>query len=565
MRRTTAFLIVIALGGLVGACAQTSDDPLPPPTKDGGVDTTPAIDTSIAEVDPDAPIDTGSGGEVSTCTPGDIQKEACGKCGKRIRSCGPSGWLAWKACEDEIADAECSVGETNTIDCGNCGKQKDTCDPVACTWVTGSCTGEGECAPGDKEKTAASCTVVGEVRERLCSDLCKFSPWSACKLPTGWSKLDPPPTSLGARKWAGGVWSGTEAYFWGGYNYSGYSKGDGASVNGAGSWTAMPAAPSPLSSGRYLHSWVYADTGTSKYIIAWGGVTSSSTATNTGALYDITTTPGKWGAATNTTGAPTARAGHASVWATTSTGYKEMIIWGGCTSVGFGGDSCTAYAADGASYDPAKNTWTPIPAPPTVTGFVGRWKHKMVWTGSEVVIFGGQGSSGYLNTGIRYDPIGKTWTTFGTPTFDGRISSYGSAEWTGKEMLVFGGYGNYLTSSYGRDDGGRYLPGGGWSTISKPGSELSGTRWGFATWWGGTKLYVWSGFTGTGTVSTGGASYDPTLDKWAATDDTDAPSPGRGFSTAVWTGKEAFVFGGAAQTYYYASTFYGDGYIYRPL
>jgi hypothetical protein len=33
-----------------------------------------------------------------------------------------------------------------------------------------------------------------------------------------------------------------------------------------------------------------------------------------------------------------------------------------------------------------------------------------VWTGSEMIVWGGLGTSGYLNTGARYNPAANTWT-----------------------------------------------------------------------------------------------------------------------------------------------------------
>ena len=58
-------------------------------------------------------------------------------------------------------------------------------------------------------------------------------------------------------------------------------------------------------------------------------------------------------------------------------------------------------------------------------------------------------------------------------------------------------------------------------------------------------MIVWGGlgqmfFT---TLNTGGR-YDPATDSWNATNVADAPSP-RDFHTAVWTGTEMIVWGGA--------------------
>ena len=52
-------------------------------------------------------------------------------------------------------------------------------------------------------------------------------------------------------------------------------------------------------------------------------------------------------------------------------------------------------------------SWTPIatngaPSP--------RCFHTAIWTGSEMIIWGGRSNSTYLNTGARYHPVSNTWT-----------------------------------------------------------------------------------------------------------------------------------------------------------
>ena len=105
-----------------------------------------------------------------------------------------------------------------------------------------------------------------------------------------------------------------------------------------------------------------------------------------------------WQALSNV-GAPSARAlNSAPVW----TG-SEMIIWGGNndTGRGTGGDLNT-----GARYNPAANSWTAI----STTGApTARSTHAAVWTGSELIVWGGYGG-GVLNTGARYNPTSNTWT-----------------------------------------------------------------------------------------------------------------------------------------------------------
>jgi hypothetical protein len=70
----------------------------------------------------------------------------------------------------------------------------------------------------------------------------------------------------------------------------------------------------------------------------------------------------------------------------------------------------------------------------------GRNDHTAVWTGTEVIVWGGYGNA-FLNSGGRYDPLTDTWTAtrdIGAP--EPRYSH--TAVWTGTEMIVWGGY-NY--------------------------------------------------------------------------------------------------------------------------
>ena len=64
-----------------------------------------------------------------------------------------------------------------------------------------------------------------------------------------------------------------------------------------------------------------------------------------------------------------------------------------------------------------------------------------MWTGSEMIVWGGMPIYGYLNNGGRYDPATDSWTpTSTTNAPDARYSH--TAVWTGNEMIVWGGAGN---------------------------------------------------------------------------------------------------------------------------
>lgn len=67
--------------------------------------------------------------------------------------------------------------------------------------------------------------------------------------------------------------------------------------------------------------------------------------------------------------------------------------------------------------------------------------HKAVWTGEEMIIWGGEEAAfaTYCGDGARYDPKSDRWTAM---TMDGAPSerSHYGAVWTGKEMILRGGF-----------------------------------------------------------------------------------------------------------------------------
>jgi hypothetical protein len=66
-----------------------------------------------------------------------------------------------------------------------------------------------------------------------------------------------------------------------------------------------------------------------------------------------------------------------------------------------------------------------------------RYYHTAVWTGSEMLVWGGYGAS-FFNDGGRYNPAGNSWTAM-TTTGAPAARQYHTAVWTGSEMLVWGG------------------------------------------------------------------------------------------------------------------------------
>jgi N-acetylneuraminic acid mutarotase len=114
---------------------------------------------------------------------------------------------------------------------------------------------------------------------------------------------------------------------------------------------------------------------------------------------------------------------------------SEMIVWGGW-------DGGSTYFSDGARYNPEANSWSALPA---AGAPAARASHTVVWTGSEMIVWGGGYDGGgrytWFNDGGRYNPAANSWTavlTNGAPA----SREYHTAVWTGSEMILFGGYGN---------------------------------------------------------------------------------------------------------------------------
>jgi hypothetical protein len=178
--------------------------------------------------------------------------------------------------------------------------------------------------------------------------------------------------------------------------------------------------------------------------------------------------------------------------------------------------------------------WAPLPA----TGAPGpRWLHVGLWTGTEMIIWGGKpGPGAVAGDGALYDPATDTWRPMSTTNAPSPRHS-ASAVWTGTEMIVWGGFGqtDYVT------DGARYNPTTDtWTPISNAGAPTGRTFQ--STAWTGTEMIVWGGINGVNAVGTG-ARYNPTPDAWQALPPTGAPSV-RLKHAATWTGSEMVVWGG---------------------
>ncbi|MEK8032292.1 Ig-like domain-containing protein [Ideonella sp. DXS29W] len=201
---------------------------------------------------------------------------------------------------------------------------------------------------------------------------------------------------------------------------------------------------------------------------------------------------------------------------------QEMIVWGGMEAVG-------AYYGDGARYNPATDTWAPVSG----TGAPGpRHAHSAVWTGDEMIVFGGDGS----RTGGRYDPVTDTWramSTVGAPVGQ----QWAASVWTGKEFITWGGIYDVAVNT-----GARYNPKTDtWATL--PAVALAGRSY-MPGVWTGSEMVVWSGYdVQQGRLYRDGARYNPKTDRWTLMS-TDGAPQATYFNSAVWTGRQVVTWGG---------------------
>jgi hypothetical protein len=273
----------------------------------------------------------------------------------------------------------------------------------------------------------------------------------------------------------------------------------------------------------------------------------------------------------------------------------RVILWGGCC-----GPAGRGSRAPGAIYDLATDSWMALGPGP----LGNRYFHTAVWTGREMIVWGGLSGDGGVGRpedlradGAAYDPRSGEWRRIAPAPLSPR--QYHVAVWSGKEMLVWGGSAILRPLREERErllyDGAAYnpkadrwrplpdtkalvrpspiLPGGvepnlyaGWTgeemiIWSPSGGALfeprddewteipvapPGLRYvyghGPKAIWAGDELIVWGIEDNRRDFIAEGAAYDPEAKQWAAL--PEAPIVGRVGHAAIWTGEEMLVWGG---------------------
>lgn len=218
----------------------------------------------------------------------------------------------------------------------------------------------------------------------------------------------------------------------------------------------------------------------------------------------------------------------------------EMIIWGGSQNP-------SGRHADGAAYNPTTDTWRSIANAPEA-----RDKHTTVWTGSKMIIFGG--SSDACTAGgfyklcsniLIYDPSNNTWET--KAPANGPSARWGhSAVWTGTSMIVWGGWiggngycGNVVNDGFSYD-----VSANSWTAISSTNSPSA--RDGHRAVWTGSKMEILGGSNCSDTSTRGvWGSYDPSSGTWTSRNIMGSNTIMK--MAVIWKGNEALIWDGAPQ------------------
>lgn len=282
------------------------------------------------------------------------------------------------------------------------------------------------------------------------------------------------------------LWTGRDMIVWGGRWANGMDSSGGRFDPLADRWTPTPLNGAP--SARWGHSAVFSG----DEMIVWGGY-SGFGFLNDGGRFRLAAN--EWRAmAPSLTNSP--RMGHSAAW----TG-EDMLVWGGLRQE-WGSRGTTVYPIDCLDYRPDIDTW--IPMPPS-NGIIGRVDHSTVWTGQDLVVWGGFNET-ELASGARFNLWEETWHEV-SPIPYGQPRSNHSAVWTGLQMILFGGNTHLQPNEFLRP-GYRYLPDSDrWLPLR--GVASPALRHSHSAVWTGREMIVWAGIDPVGRLLNTGGVYVP--------------------------------------------------------
>ncbi|MEQ1876062.1 MAG: kelch repeat-containing protein [Bdellovibrionia bacterium] len=203
----------------------------------------------------------------------------------------------------------------------------------------------------------------------------------------------------------------------------------------------------------------------------------------------------------------------------------EMLVWGG---------SDPNLPGTGGVYDPATDSWRQM----TTSGAPsGRMWAVGIWTWSGLVIWGGEGGTTVRGDGATYNPAANSWTAIpaaGAPS----ARKLATVAFAGKHVVIWGG----TNGTVDFNDGARLDTSlGNWSPMIID-AETPAARQQARAVWTGRRMIVWGGTPKQGTLPSGGA-YLLETDDWVTMPTYTGPDEPIHF-TPIWSGTEMIVWGG---------------------
>jgi len=151
------------------------------------------------------------------------------------------------------------------------------------------------------------------------------------------------------------------------------------------------------------------------------------------------------------------------------------------------------YEIDGET---TSDTWT---ATNIASAPSARYHHTAVWTGTEMIVWGGYRGAARFNTGGKYNPVSDSWTATSTTSAPSPRFVHGSVR-TGTEMIIWGGRGVAKTTT---NTGGVYnSTTNSWRATSTTGAPSA--RYEVVAVWAGNEMITWGGYSGSVPYNTGG-------------------------------------------------------------
>lgn len=310
------------------------------------------------------------------------------------------------------------------------------------------------------------------------------------------------------------VWTGSSMLVWGGRVAAGAYLSSGAAYTpDSDTWATLSPIGAPSARAGHTAAW------TGSELLIWGG-SGAEQYVATGGRFNLSAQSWR---SISTNGAPDGRSGHVAAW----TGSR-MLVWGGLNASGL--------LADGALYDPAANTWSTLGA---TTPPAPRMNATAVWTGDRLLVWGGEGELGPLGSGAQLlfaDGSPAAWSPLSAAGAPSARSGH-TAVWTGSRLLVWGGQSDGTPLG----DGAAYDPATDtWQALPSAGAPAA--RFDHTALWTGSEMLILDGANAAGSLA-GGAAYDPSAQRWRNLSATGGPLA-RSQPAAVWTGTEILLFGG---------------------